>query len=140
MDSSGRVTSKLTYGEFRKKTAMVALTLFRLNVRPGSHVILSFSTSLAFLPSLAACLSLGIIAVPAPPPFPRQNLVSLLRMINQTKPSICLTSEDLLQTVRTVASETKWIALDTLDFNMNEISQGLQLFRRFRSVESVGGF
>jgi len=69
LDGDGRVTESYTYGAFLQRTTAIASYIQRTVPMPvGSRVLLVYPPGLEMICGFFACVRLGLIPVPVPPP------------------------------------------------------------------------
>jgi thioester reductase-like protein len=69
LDGAGRIVESYTYRGFDERTNFVAAALLHSGkVAPGDRVLLVYAPGLEFIVAFFACVKLGAIPVPVPPP------------------------------------------------------------------------
>jgi acyl-CoA synthetase (AMP-forming)/AMP-acid ligase II len=111
--------SQITYAELDRAARSIAVKISTV-ITPGERVLLLYPPGLDFIAAFFGCLYAGAIAVPAYPPRRNQNLLRLQSIINNSQPSLVLTTGSLL-TSWTTAPELEhllWIATDGTDLDI----------------------
>jgi acyl-CoA synthetase (AMP-forming)/AMP-acid ligase II len=91
----------LTYQELNLQARAIAVKLQSI-VNPGSRALLiySYDAGLEFVAAFMGCLYAGVIAVTTTPPHHGKDLAKLAQRIASSEAEIILTTEDLIQTVK----------------------------------------
>ncbi|MFC1643299.1 fatty acyl-AMP ligase [Myxococcota bacterium] len=116
----------LSFGELHR-TATELSGVLSEHARAGERAILAYPAGLAFIPALLACAMAGVIAVPVVPPGPGRpprHLARLVSIIEDSSPTLGLTTSSLLPGLARHAQETPalqqltWLATETLPTGM----------------------
>jgi amino acid adenylation domain-containing protein len=83
------LVERLTYGELAAQAAAIAAQL-RSCTTAGDRVLLLFGPGLEFVTAFLACLSAGVIAVPAYPPRNRRHHARLNAIVEDARPKVVL--------------------------------------------------
>lgn len=102
-DSNAKETKSYTNEELLVESKLIANFLLTNGLRQGDRVLLCYFPSLDVVPVLVACLLIGIIPVPLPPPNLNKldtDLVNLHNFIKSCSPTALLTHNDFVQAKR----------------------------------------
>ncbi len=130
LDDNGNEVQAVTYGGLDQRARALASVLQRHGLR-GRRAILLYAHDLDFITAFVACLYVGVIAVPVPPPDPNRLDRSLPRMtgiVLNASASAVLTAEAMLGAVRPYVSRIPdltnlvWIPTDAADAVGDEIA------------------
>jgi acyl-CoA synthetase (AMP-forming)/AMP-acid ligase II len=94
----GRDSDTRTYAQLQQRVFSLASYLGQ-HARPGERALLLYPPGLEFIESFLACLSAGIIAVPAYPPRKNRKAQRLLAIIQDCSPQLILTAEQTMPTI-----------------------------------------
>ncbi|RPH57856.1 fatty acyl-AMP ligase, partial [bacterium] len=127
---------RLTYAELDLRARALGAWLQRMDAA-GERVLLLYNPGLEFVAAFLGCLYAGTTAVPAYPPRSARMLPRLRAIAADARPTVALTSSDLLAGVETLAGRlpelagVRWVATDALD--------APALAREWREPEVDGG-
>jgi acyl-CoA synthetase (AMP-forming)/AMP-acid ligase II len=112
---------QISYAELDRMARSISIKISAV-IAPGERVLLLYPPGLDFVAAFFGCLYAGVIAVPAYPPRQNQNLLRLQSIIDNSQPSLVLTTSSLLSNW-TTAPELEhllWIATNVTDPNIEE--------------------
>jgi amino acid adenylation domain-containing protein len=89
----------ITYRQLSEKAQVIACELLK-NIRPGERAILLYAPGLEFICVFLGCLYAGVIAVPLYPPVNKSLVNKLQGIIEDTKPSIILSSSEIYRQIK----------------------------------------
>jgi acyl-CoA synthetase (AMP-forming)/AMP-acid ligase II len=119
----GDEQSSLTHRQLDERARSLASILVD-RCRLGDRVLLLYPPGLDYIVALYACMCAGVIAVPAYAPRPNRSLARLESIIADAQPTIALTSEELLNSPRSVfrqqtspVSQLSHLATDRIPFS-----------------------
>ena len=92
-------SEQYTYGELQQKIQSIA-ALIQQNTKPGERVLLIFTPGIDYIITFWACLFSGVLAVPAYPPFDKSTVEKLQAIIDNSKPSIILSNNEIIQKIK----------------------------------------
>lgn len=84
----------LSFMDLKLKAENLATLLLKTH-KPGERALLVYDCNLDYIVGFFACLYAGIIAVPVYPPTSPQHLTRLMAVINDSEPSLSLTTKAL---------------------------------------------
>lgn len=123
---NGEVEARhLTYGELERAVRAVAGELQRI-AEPGSRAILAYPQGLEVLVSFLACLSSGIVAIPAPLPQlgrAQRTVERLVAIAADAQAKLLLTTVESLALFDAVSSLESLATMQTLATDRYELSQ-----------------
>jgi acyl-CoA synthetase (AMP-forming)/AMP-acid ligase II len=111
-----------TYADLRERAHAVAQAI-RDSAGPGERVLLLYPPGLDFIYGFLGSVCAGTIAVPAPPPNrfkPERSLARLRSIVESARPTVALTTEQMLAAIRPAVSESEtfsrpqWVATDRI--------------------------
>ncbi len=121
---------RLTYGGLDRRARSIAvflLTHLPPQASPGARVLLLLPSGAEFVASFFGCLYAGLIATPAYPPRSNRSLPRLLSIVQDSTPSVVLTTRTILertreglaglptlQTLQTLR-DLAWLAVDDME-------------------------
>jgi acyl-CoA synthetase (AMP-forming)/AMP-acid ligase II len=132
----------LTYQELNLQARAIASKLQSL-VKPQSRALLiyAYDDGLEFVVAFMGCLYADVVAVTTTPPHHGKDLAKLAQRITSSEAEIILTTEDLIQTVKSkfqtnlnlvsqfksINKSIKWLTTNNLDLALAEDWKQLQL-------------
>src|SRR6185503_7173040 len=117
-----------TYADLDRKARAIGAWLQMLGAG-GQRALLLYPSGLDYIAAFFGCLYAGVIAVPAYPPHQSRitrNLPRIRAIVNDSQPSLALTSSSLLHTLKSKVienpdlQEMRWIATDQLEDVLGE--------------------
>jgi acyl-CoA synthetase (AMP-forming)/AMP-acid ligase II/acyl carrier protein len=97
----GEGQASLTYGELAQRVGAIAQRLLEC-CEPGDRALLLFPPGLDYVAAFLACLSAGVVAVPAYPPRPNRSLERLRGVAIDSGATVMLTTPELRARVEQV--------------------------------------
>ena len=111
LDGRGRIAESYTYRSFHERTNFVAAALLDGGrVSPGDRVLLVYTPGLEFIVAFFACVKLGAIPVPVPPPDASGLAGGLERLALVTTDcgaAVALTSDSYLAQLHSFAGRSR---------------------------------
>ncbi|HEU5131743.1 MAG TPA: fatty acyl-AMP ligase, partial [Pyrinomonadaceae bacterium] len=110
----------MTYADLDRDARAIAAWLQTTTSR-DDRVLLLYPPGLEYIKAFFGCLYAGVIAVPAYPPRNNRNLLRLQSLIDDARPSIALTTPQILTRVNTWSGESaalqkvRWLIAETID-------------------------
>ena len=124
MSRSGDIAeTTLNFRQLDEQARAVAGFLQK-TLKPGDRALLFFPAGLEFIYAFYGCLYSGVIAIPAPPPYPAQLQSSLLRLktiIDDARPGVILTETSLMSMTGKIfqhapeLNDLQWIDVKKID-------------------------
>ncbi|WP_394827258.1 amino acid adenylation domain-containing protein [Pendulispora albinea] len=117
-----------TYGELDRRARAVAGSM-QSRARAGDRVLIVLPPGLDFIAAFFGCLYAGLITVPVPLPQRRRGLPRLLSIIRDARPTVALTTEALLGTIRAASGiaarspeldALHWVSIDSIPDGADE--------------------
>jgi thioester reductase-like protein len=154
LDSSGDVTESCTYRSLHERTNHIAAGLAATGkLSRGSPVLLLYPPGIDFILAFMACVKLGALPVPVPPPEASGfagSIEKLALVIDDSGASAALTCQAYLRQLRTLAERRQataqrltqpplgaldWITTDDLDGTLRDFpgTPGPLLFLQYTS-------
>jgi len=121
---------RLTYKELAQQARAIAC---QLQMAPTvSRALLLYPPGLEFIAAFFGCLYAGVVAVPAYPPRPNQNLSRLQAIVASSQATVALTTTSLLGNIDCFAqnpdlAQLHWIATDQIASELAEAWQEPEL-------------
>jgi thioester reductase-like protein len=110
LDGGGRITESYTYRSFHQRTNFVAAALLHGGrVAAGDRVLLVYTPGLEFIVAFFACVKLGAIPVPVPPPDAAGlagGLERLAHVASDCGAAVALTSDTYLARLHSFAGRS----------------------------------
>jgi acyl-CoA synthetase (AMP-forming)/AMP-acid ligase II/acyl carrier protein len=127
--SEGEGQASLTYGELTLRTGAIAQRLLDCCER-GDRALLLFPPGLDYVAAFLACLSAGVVAVPAYPPRPNRSLERLRGIAIDAGATVMLTTPEIRARVEQVPellgikilAEADWGTGELPDRNLEELA------------------
>ena len=104
-DSQEQNTS-LTYGELVNQVNAIAIELCKQDLQ-GQRALILYPSNLDFLIAFLACMSAGVIAVPAYPPRKNQNMERIKAIVNDCEPATVLATTKIMEIAQPILQEVK---------------------------------
>ncbi len=117
--------ARVTYAELDRQARGIAAALQELGAT-GERVLLLFPSGLEFIAAFLGCLYAGAVAVPAYPPRSARGLPRLRAILDDSRPRVILTTEELSRRARGLLGEivslapVAWLATDGLEARAEE--------------------
>lgn len=111
--------TKLTFAEFRQRVEAVATRLLELKLK-GERALLLYPPGMDFLIGYYACLTAGVVAVPAYPPRRNRNMARIQAISDDAQAKVALTVHDVTERSDTLLDEAPrlrnliWLATDKI--------------------------
>jgi acyl-CoA synthetase (AMP-forming)/AMP-acid ligase II len=102
-------TASLSYGELDSQARMVA-SLLRSESATGGRALLLYPSGPEFIIAFFGCLYAGIVAVPAHPPRPNQDLSRLQAIVSDAQATFALTTSSVLAKLERLLGENQGLA------------------------------
>jgi acyl-CoA synthetase (AMP-forming)/AMP-acid ligase II len=118
----------LTYKELDEKARAIAAYLQSMNAA-GSRALLLYPPGLEFIAAFFGCLYASVVAVPAYPPRPNQNMSRLQAIVSDAEATLALTTTSLLGNIESRFAENPefanllWLATDRTFNDLTETWQ-----------------
>ncbi len=112
--------TKLTFAQFRQRVESVAARLVELRMT-GERALLLYPPGMDFLIGYYACLTAGVVAVPAYPPRRNRNMARIQAISDDAQAKIALTITDVTERSDTLLDEAPrlrnliWLATDKVE-------------------------
>jgi len=125
LQNGGAEVRKLTYKELDRLAQAIAVKLQSLDAT-GGRALLLYSPSLEFIAAFFGCLYAGVVAVPAYPPRPNQNIARLQAITADARARVVLTSVALRDNLKNRFARSldlgqlHWLATDELTYDFAE--------------------
>jgi len=124
----------LTYKELERQARAIAAKLQNLDA-PVSSALLVYPPGLEFIAAFFGCLYAGVVAVPAYPPRPNQNMSRLEAIVASSQATVALTTTSVLSNIAHRAENAenpeltnlRWLATDNLASDLAEAWQEPEL-------------
>lgn len=122
----GAETGKLTYAQLAQQARAIAAYLQSIGA-VGERALLLYPSGLDFITAFFGCLYAGVVAIPAYPPRPNQNLSRLQAIIQDSGSTVALTTTSLLTNLERQAIQNPelatlhWIATDAIASNLLQV-------------------
>jgi acyl-CoA synthetase (AMP-forming)/AMP-acid ligase II/acyl carrier protein len=121
--------TSLTYGELAQRVGAIAQRLLDCCER-GDRALLLFPPGLDYVAAFLACLSAGVVAVPAYPPRPNRSLERLRGVAMDAEATVMLTTPEIRGRVEQVPelrgmkilAETDWGTAELPDLKLGELA------------------
>ncbi|GAB1544685.1 fatty acyl-AMP ligase [Scytonema sp. NUACC21] len=123
----------LTYRELDRKARAIAAHLQSLNAA-SCRALLLYPPGLEFIAAFFGCLYASVVAVPAYPPRPNQNMLRLQAIVSDAGATLGLSTSSLLGNIQSRFPENPefanlyWLATDNLDSNLSEAWQEPEVY------------
>ena len=118
----------LTYQELDRQARAIAAQLQSINAA-GSRALLLYPAGLDFIAAFFGCLYASVVAVPAYPPRPNQNMSRLQAIVSDAQATVALTTTSLLGNIESRFAENpefpklQWLATDNIVGNQAQAWQ-----------------
>lgn len=109
----------LTYEELDRQARAIAAQLQNMNA-VGCRALLLYPPGLEFIAAFLGCLYASVVAVPAYPPRPNQNMSRLQAIVSDAQATLALTTASMLENIKSrftengEFSELQWLATDSI--------------------------
>jgi acyl-CoA synthetase (AMP-forming)/AMP-acid ligase II len=109
----------LTYKELDRQARAIAAQLQSINAA-GERALLLYPAGLDFIAAFFGCLYASVVAVPAYPPRPNQNMSRLQAIVSDAQATVALTTTSLLGNIESRFAENpefpklQWLATDNI--------------------------
>ncbi|MBW4504699.1 MAG: fatty acyl-AMP ligase [Scytonema hyalinum WJT4-NPBG1] len=109
----------LTYQELDRQARAIAAALQSINAA-GERALLLYPAGLDFIAAFFGCLYASVVAVPAYPPRPNQNMSRLQAIVSDAQATVALTTTSLLGNIESRFAENpefpklQWLATDNI--------------------------
>ncbi|HCF29716.1 MAG TPA: AMP-dependent synthetase, partial [Cyanobacteria bacterium UBA11049] len=110
---------RLTYQELDRQARAIASQLQSLDA-VGSRALLLYPPGLEFVAAFFGCLYAGVVAVPAYPPRPNQNMSRLQAIVSDARAKVALTVTSILTRIEHQFDQNPelaamhWLATDNI--------------------------
>src|SRR5215470_1770269 len=124
--SDGAEVDRLTFAQLRRRARAVAAYLQEMRAQ-NERALLLYPAGLDYIVAFYACLYGKAVAVPAYPPRMNQNLIRLLSIVDDARPTVALTTSAVsyrLQNWFNQAPNLKsiqWIVTDDIDLGRADV-------------------
>jgi len=124
--SDGVEVDRLTFAQLRRKARALAARLQEMNAR-NERVLLLYPAGLDYVVAFYACLYGKAVAVPAYPPRRNQNLRRLLAIIDDSNPTVALTTSVIFSRLQGQVDQVpglksiRWVITDDTDPGLAEL-------------------
>jgi acyl-CoA synthetase (AMP-forming)/AMP-acid ligase II len=114
---------EVNYQELDRQARAIATQLQSMNAA-GCCALLLYPPGLDFIAAFFGCLYASVVAVPAYPPRPNQNMSRLQAIVKDAQASFALTTTSMLDNIKSRFTENgeftelQWLATDDIDFNL----------------------
>jgi acyl-CoA synthetase (AMP-forming)/AMP-acid ligase II len=114
---------RLTYEELDRQARAIAVKLQSINGN-GSRALLLYPPGLEFIAAFFGCLYASVVAVPAYPPRPNQNMSRLQAIMEDAQATVALTTTTLLDNINSrfaenaAFTELQWLATDSINSDL----------------------
>ena len=118
--SAGEEVDTLTFAQLQRKARAVGAHLQEMNAQ-NERVLLLYPSGLDYVVALYACFYGRAIAVPAYPPRMNQNLRRLMAIIDDSRPTIALTTSAIFSRLQSRFDQVpslkaiQWVITDEVD-------------------------
>lgn len=113
----------LTYKELDLKARAIATQLQSMNAA-GCRALLLYPPGLDFIAAFFGCLYASVVAVPAYPPRPNQNMARLQTIVSDAQATLALTTASMLNNIKSRFTENgeftelQWLATDSISSDL----------------------
>jgi acyl-CoA synthetase (AMP-forming)/AMP-acid ligase II len=118
----------LTYRELDRKAQAIASQLQSMHLT-ASRALLLYPPGLEFIAAFFGCLYAAVVAVPAYPPRPNQNMSRLEAIVSDAEATVAMTTTALLANIKSRFAENAqfanlhWIGTDDITTDLSETWQ-----------------